>query len=171
MKSVLSKIVAFCDGLSEWTGRIMSWVLILIIGIVLYEVIVRYIFSKPTVWAVESSTMLHGVLLLFGGVYALVKKAHVNMDLFYAKWSPRTQAIVNVITFPLVFILFMVMLWQLTAYGIESLKILEHSRTPWRPPVYHHKIVLSLAVLLILLQGLADFIRNLTLAVTGEELP
>ena len=170
MREKLKKTVILFDSISDWTGKIMSWVLILIIGIVMYEVIARYFFNSPTVLAVESSTMLHGFLLLFGGVYALFKKVHVNMDLFYAKWSKRTQAIVDVFTFPLMMILFIVMFWRLTSYGIESLLIREYSRTPWGPPLYHYKMILPIAVLLISLLGIGNFIRNLILAITGREL-
>jgi len=87
MRSGLKKIVTLFDKISEWAGKIMSWIIVLIVGIILYEVIVRYIFNQPTSWAVESSTMLHGVFLVFGGVYAMFTKSHVNMDLFYMKWS------------------------------------------------------------------------------------
>lgn len=170
MRSGLKKIVTLFDKISEWAGKIMSWIIVLIVGIILYEVIVRYIFNQPTSWAVESSTMLHGVFLVFGGVYAMFTKSHVNMDLFYMKWSKRTRAIVDVCTFPLTIMLFTVMLYYLIYYGIESLKILEHSHSPWGPPLYHHKMLLPVGLVLIILQGIGDFIRNLTLAITGREL-
>jgi TRAP-type mannitol/chloroaromatic compound transport system permease small subunit len=170
IRSRLKKIVNIFDKISEWTGKIVSWIIVLIVGIILYEVIARYIFNKPTVWAVESSTMLHGVFLVFGGVYAMFTKSHVNMDLFYIKWSKRKRAIVDLCTFPLTIILFLTMLYFLTYYGIESLIILEHSHSPWSPPLYYSKMLLPVGLILIILQGIGDFIRNLTLAITGREL-
>lgn len=170
MRSRLKKIVTLFDKISEWTGKIVSWIIILIVGIILYEVIARYIFNKPTVWAIESSTMIHGVFLVFGGVYAMFTKSHVKMDLFYMKWSKRTRAIVDVCTFPLTIILFITMLYYLSYYGIESLKIFEHSHSPWGPPLYYYKMLLPVGLILICLQGIGDFIRNLTLVITGREL-
>lgn len=170
MRNLLRMTVRRIDGLSRWSGWILAGLIFVMTGVIVYEVIARYFFSRPTNWAMEFATMNFGTYMLGGGVWALLKGGHVKMDIFYNRWSARTRAIVDTLTFPLFLIFFSVILWKSAFYGIESVRNFEHSHTAWGPPIYHWKMTLPVAVLLILFQGLADFIRNLTIAVTGDEL-
>lgn len=170
MISLLDSLVRKIDNLTRWSGYILAALIFIITGVICFEVVARYFFNRPTNWAMELATMNFGTYMLGGGAWALLKGGHVKMDIFYNRWSPRTQAIVDACTFPLFIVFFAIIFWKSVFYGIESVQSLEHSHTAWGPPIYHWKMTLPIAVLLILLQGLADFIRNLTLAVTGKEL-
>ena len=136
----------------------------------MYEVIARYLFNSPTNWALELTTMVFGTYLVGAGAWALYRGAHVKMDIFYNRWSKRTRAVVDAFTFPLTMLMLVIVFWKSMVYGVESVRCLEHSHTVWGPPVYHWKMTLPIATLLLILQGMADFIRNITLAITGKEL-
>ena len=170
MKRLLAWIVNKIDTLSKWSGYILSGLVIVMGLIITYEVVARYFFNNPTNWAMELATMLFGTYMLGGGAWTLYRKAHVKMDIFYNKWRPRTRAIIDVLTFPFFLLFFSIMLWKSGSYGMQSVYSLEHSHTAWGPPIYHWKMTLPGAVFLIILQGLADFIRNLYCALTSEEL-
>ena len=169
MKRFLTATVRVLDNLSRWSGNILSLLIFVMIGIVLYEVIARYLFNSPTNWALEASTMVFGTYMVCGGAYALLYKEHVTMDIFYSRWSDRRKAIVDSCTFPLFIFFFGVMLWKATAYGIESVQMREHASTAWGQPLYHWKMTAVLGILLMVLQGCSDFIRNITFAITGEK--
>ena len=63
-----------------------------------------------------------------------------------------------------------IILWKSASYGWQSFLIREHSVTAWSPPIYLWKLTVPLAALLLALQGIADFIRNLTFAISGKKL-
>lgn len=148
----------------------MALLILVMIGIVIYEITARYLFNSPTNWALELSTMIFGTYMIGGGAFALLKKAHVAMDIFYTRWSNRTRAVVDCITYPVAMFLFGLILWKSWVYGMESFQMNEHATTVWSPPLYHWKMTVPLGVLLLMLQQFADFIRNFVLAATGEEL-
>ncbi|WP_176761392.1 TRAP transporter small permease subunit [Desulforhopalus singaporensis] len=170
VRKLLSSTVNTIDAISNWSGKVLALFLLVMIAITMYEVIARYVFSRPTTWALEATTMIFGTYMICSLAYSLLSKAHVSMDIFYSKWSDRTRAIVDLCTFPLVTIFIGLILWQSTVYGIESVQIREHAATVWSPPLYPWKMTIPFGMLLLLLQHISDFIRNLVLAITGEEL-
>lgn len=158
------------DSVSDWSGKILSWLVWGMIGIILFEVVARYAFDSPTNWAHESSTMVFGTFAIGAGAYTLFHKGHIRMDLFYTRWSDKTRAIVDVCTFFLFLGFCGVLLWHSAADAWRSVTVLEHTGTPFRPPVYHWKTLIPVAVALMLCQGLSDFIRNLVFAISGRKL-
>jgi len=140
------------------------------IGTILFEVVARYAFNSPTIWSLETSTMLYATCVIGAGAYTLLHGAHVRMDAFYSRWPKRVKAIVDVCTFPTLLAFCGVLLYKASIEGWQSCVTWEHATTAWGPPIYPIKIMLTVAALLILLQGIANFIRDLTLAITGKEL-
>ena len=170
MRKALRFIVTSIDYISRMSGQILSYLLFLMIFIVLYEVIARYLFNSPTSWSLEAATMIFGTYMVGGGAFAVLSKAHVNMDIFYSKWSERSKAIVDTCTFPIISFYFSMMCWQAVSYGIESFSIHEHASSVWGPSLYQWKIVVAIGLILLWLQIVSDFLKNLTLAITGEKL-
>lgn len=163
-------ILKCIDNLSEWSGRCCRWLIIPLMGITVYDVILRYIFRDATAWAYETKMMLYGALFMLGGAYTLLHNAHVRIDIFYSRLVPQHRAIVEIV-FYLVF--FLPLMAVLTKYGIDyawhSWAIKETSAVSyWYPPIYPLKTVLPLAFFLLGLQGVAELARSVTIAVKGE---
>ena len=168
MKEIVGKCLRGIDWLSEWTGKIIAF---LIPGLALiegYEIVARYAFKSPTVWVHELCAMLFGTFILLGGAYTLLQGGHVNMDILYNRFSTRTRAVLDLITF-FIFLAFIgVLLWKGWESAWRSIKFLEHDSTEWGPPLYPFKIMLPLGALLILLQGIAQFVRNFITVLRGD---
>jgi len=163
-------IVHKIDALSDWSGKVFSFLIYVIIGTMVFEVVSRYVFNSPTIWAMETTTMLFGIFGLGAGVYTHFRRAHIRMDVFYTRWSERTKAIVDACSFPLFLTICGVLLWKSGLYAWNACVIWEHSVTAWGPPTYPVKIMIPVIVFLMILQGISQFIRNLTVAV-GKRLP
>jgi len=169
----LRKLVALCriiDTISEWTGRGLSLLLIPMCLLLVYEVIMRYGFNRPTFFAHETSLFLYGGTGMLAGAYVVLHNAHIRMDAVYGRLSPRSKAILDLITVPIFFYLCALVLWQGWEMAYRSLIVLEHTMTPWAPPLYPLKMAVPVAAFLVILQGLAKFIRDFFLAVRGREL-
>lgn len=165
MMGFLSKI----DAISIWSGNIISAINPIVVVFVVYEIIRRFVFNAPTIWANEATVYLSALAYLLGGAYSHYYKAHVRVDILYLKFSPRKRAILDVITFFFTFIYLGSLIWVGSIYSWESIKGLEKTGTPWNPPVYPLKIAIPLGAALLLLQSIANFIRDLTFAIKGQE--
>lgn len=165
----MKRLLSLIDWISTWSGKATSWLAIAVIFVVVYEIIMRYVFRRPTLWANEAMIFLCAILYVIGGAWTLLEKRHVKIDFVYEKFTPRQRAIFDVLTF-FFFALYMgMMLWATSKYAWESIQLAERSGSPWNPPVYPIKIALALGVLLILLQGIANLIRDLHLAIKGTQ--
>ena len=165
----MKSILAFIDQLSDWSGKIVSFLALVIMFIIGYEVVARYIFNAPTMWGTEAMTILCGIYAVMGGAYTLYIRGHVNVDVVYAALPKRMRVLIDVITTPLVFLYFVVVIWTSAIYGWESLGLKETTGTVANLPVYPVKISLSVAAALITFQAIAKLIRDVQLLVTGKE--
>ena len=166
----IKKIVEAIEKISLWSGKMSSWLILPVIFVVSYEIVARYVFHRPTIWAVE--TMIYGCAIIYvmAAAWALLDRRHVKIDMVYERFSPRGRAVLDSFTFLLFTLYIGMMLCATTKYAWRSEAIFEMSDSPWRPPLWPMKVFLALGVLLILLQGIAKFIRDLHFALTGKEL-
>lgn len=164
------RLLRIMDHISNWSGKIASFLILAMIVIVGYEVVLRYVFDRPTLWAHESAQFVFGAMSIMGGAYVLYRGAHVKMDVVYSRCSPRKKAILDLITAPIFFCFAVVLLWTSGEIAWESLQELERSNSQWRPPIYPIKMLIPVAALLLLLQGIAKFVRDIFTGITGKEL-
>lgn len=168
--SVLRRVLTGIDAINRWAGMLVGYWIIIMILVLIYEVILRYIFNEPTNFAHELTLYLFGSYFILLGGFALYSKAHIAMDLLYGRWSPRTKAIADIIT-SLLFIFFCgTLFWVGGEYAWGSFMRFEHSRTAWGPPIWPFKMMIPVGALLILLSGMTKFIRDLHMAIRGKEL-
>jgi TRAP-type mannitol/chloroaromatic compound transport system permease small subunit len=165
----VNRVLRFIDHLSEWTGKASAFLVLALSLVIGYEVVARYIFNRPTIWAHEFSAMIFGAYLALGGAYILSTSGHVNMDLIYVCLSPRKKALIDIITFWFFALFCVAIVWKGGDTAWYSLKIREEARTTWGPPLYPIKMVLPIGASLLLLQGIAKFIRDAIILIKGSE--
>jgi len=144
-------------------------VLILAMAIIVtLEVVLRYVFNRPTLWAWEVNSQLLCASMILAGGYALIYREHVNVDLFYRRFSSKTKAKVDLFTSVLMFLFCGVAVWKISIYAWDSLVSREHAPTIWRPPLYPIKMILALGALLLLLAAVSKFIGDLDTAMGNK---
>jgi TRAP-type mannitol/chloroaromatic compound transport system permease small subunit len=114
--------------------------------------------------------MLYGTHFMLGTAYTLMRVGHVRTDMLYQGWSIRRQNLVDAIGYLFFFfpamILFFYFGWQESSH---SWSIGETSdASPWRPIIYPFKTVIPLTALLLLVQGVAEFLKSLYAIRTGR---
>lgn len=155
--------IDFVNYLSETIGRTFGWaVLVLTVG-TCYEVFRRYVLNDPTNWAFDMSYMLYGALFLMSGAYALSQGAHVRGDFIYRKWPQRTQAKVDLVLYFLFFFPgVLALVFSGFFYGLDAARIQEASvNSPVGVPVWPLKMIIFVAGITLLLQGVAEVMRCL----------
>lgn len=139
----------------------MAMFILPIAGITLYGVIMRYLFHRPAVWVPQVLLLIFIPVAVLGGGYLIRINGHVRLDALYSRWSPRTQAISNAATF-IIFLLFATMLaWATIDMAWTSTAMGEKTWYAFQGPVYPKKIAIALATVLILLQGVVQFVRTI----------
>jgi TRAP-type mannitol/chloroaromatic compound transport system permease small subunit len=168
-KSLLT-VIRILDNVSIWSGQLVAWLIIpMVLGLV-YEVVARYAFNAPTEWAYDMTFMLYGSFFMLGAAFTLQRKGHIRTDTFYASWSPRRQGWVDAACYVLFFfpglIAFLILTWDFFWISFQRSERIVTS--PWMPIVYPFKGVMPVATLLLLLQGLSEFLKSAYAAVKGE---
>jgi len=158
-------LLRFIDTINDKVGSYAGLLLVAMTIMMTYEVVARRLFNSPTSWAWPLCVQLQLVVAALAGGYCLLHKAHVRMDVFYSRFSPKKQAIMDIATFIFVLIFLGVAMWRVTEMGLLSFSLLETANVGFRPYVWHLKlIIIPLGVLLLLLQEIAEFVRNLHVA-------
>jgi TRAP-type mannitol/chloroaromatic compound transport system permease small subunit len=157
------------DKINRWLGKAVSFFVLLVMGITLLEVFLRYGFNRPTMWVHETSQQIFAIAFLLGSAYTLQEGGHVRVDIFYRRLSTKGRAIIEIVSSLFYFTFIGVLLWKGGEMAYESVTMLERTQTPWEPYVFHVILALPIAALLLLLQGIADFIRNLKIVANGEK--
>ena len=167
---VLGKIVNGISQFSRGVGVVMSFTLMLLLLLMVVEVLRRYIFKSPSIWGFDFSLWLFGMPALLAGGYVLAEHGHVNMDMLYNKFSPRGKAILDCITSIFFFLFIIIMFTQCWKAAGLAIRRGEMSITNWQIKIWPIKIWMPVAAAFTLLQGLAEFINNLYIAITGRRL-
>ena len=99
MRKVLKILGRYIEASTEWSGKITRFLIPVVMLITSYEVVMRYFFRSPTIWAWDINVQVLAVLLFFGGGYVLFHDGHVRVDVIYARLPERWKAILDMITF------------------------------------------------------------------------
>jgi len=167
----LMKVLRAVDAINDWIGKMISFLPVPLVIVMAYEVIARYVFGSPTSWAFDVGVIIFAIYVAMTGAYGLLHGAHVNVDIFYAYWSPRRRAIMDIITFIFILGFCTAILWkgyQLMALSIKTWETFSTSSVG--VPLYPIKIALMVGTLLLFLQSLAKLARDVVTAITGRRL-
>ena len=157
----LKAFLKFINAVNERVGKLLSYFLFLFFALLFMEVILRYFFNSPTVWANELAQMLFGAYAILAGGYIMLTGGHVNVDILYSRLSQKTRAGLDIFTSVLFFLFCGMLLIYGGSLAWDSLSRFEHSQSAWNPPLYPAKLMIPLAALLLMLQGLAKLIRDI----------
>ena len=162
MPAWMGKTITKIDRFSLWIGRIVCWLTIPIFGAMVIEVIARYAFIAPTMWAYDISRMFAGALFMLGSGYALSKGVHIRADFLYRNWPIRIQGSVDLFLY--LFFYFpglIIFLWMATDFAYLSWIRGERGMdTAWMPIMGPIKTCLPLGVFFLIIQGISETLKS-----------
>lgn len=166
----MKTILRIIDSISDRTGEIASWLAVVLVLLITQEVIMRFVFNAPSMWAFESSMMVGTSLYVLGWSYVLRHRAHVRVDVIYSLLPRRMKALIDVLgTLIMFFPLFIAITYSAFNWTVYSWAINEKmTETYWLPPIAPLRTVVLLAIIILLLQGVAHFIRDSYLLVKDK---
>lgn len=169
-----TKWVAFSkrlDAISDKVGRIFSYLVLPLTILIVFEVITRRLFDRPTIWTFELSNFLYGSHFMLVAAYGLLYKSHVFIDIVSSRFSQRTQEKLHLFCYFTMFFPFVgVVLYYGIGFAAGSWSMLENSWSAWGPPLYPIKTVIPVTAGLLLLQGISEVIKKIIFLSKGEVL-
>lgn len=153
-------IIRAIDAVNEIVGRIVVVLAIVFMGVIIYDVVLRYAFNAPTRWAFDVSKQLYGFYFILLGGYALRHQAHVRVDLLLERFGDGLRRWVEVAGYVIFFFPFT---WVFLTRSYDF------ARTSWTQgettygavaiPVYPLKAALCVAAGLLLIQGISEVLK------------
>jgi TRAP-type mannitol/chloroaromatic compound transport system permease small subunit len=153
---------------NTWIGTWFSYAVFFLTLLLLADVFMRYLIGRPAVWTAESAQLLFGAYAVLSGGYLMAQGAHVNVDIFYGRFSPRTKAVVDIFTSVLTFLFVGALVYFGSAMAWESIQRWETSASAWNPPIWPIRLTIPIAAVLLLLQAIVKLIQDI-LTVLGVE--
>ncbi len=159
----LLKVIAVLEFPSVIVAKLAAWLIVPMTGALVYEVVARYIFNAPTIWAYDMTYMFAGALFMLGSAYALRQGIHVRADFITSMQQPRWQALIDVVLYILVYFPAIALFLDTSLnFAIQSwLQGESFPQSPWMPIIYPLKTVMPLTLVLLLIQGLAELLKAL----------
>lgn len=169
-ESALVRKARQLDQVAIWSGKIFAWLILPMLLALNYEVVARYGFNSPTLWAYDMTFMLYGSFFMLGAAFTLQRKGHIRTDSWYSGWSVKTQAWVDITGYLLMFTPFVaVFLWTGWGYFWKSFITNEtFVSSPWQPVAWPFKLVMPVTGLLLAIQGISELLKSIHAARTGQ---
>ncbi|XDA97258.1 TRAP transporter small permease [Sulfitobacter sp. LCG007] len=149
------------DILSLVISRIAMIMIAFIVLVMFYEVVSRYVFSRPTLWANELSLWIAAFVFLFAGQYAMQQRSHIRIYVIYdmmPRWLQKTSDVLSL--FLLLFFTFALVWGGYTDAETRMLRM-ETFGTAWDPPIPGVvKPAILIIILLVALQAISNVIAD-----------
>lgn len=168
----MRKFYSGMNRISEQIAKVVKWIVLLLVITICYDVFARYLFNAPTVWSYTLSYMLGAIFSALGLAYVYSIGGNVRVDIIYTNLSLRKRQIIDlfftlVFFFPLYgFLAFYIgrntwNAWVIKEYDINSI---------WYPVIWPYMTLVTIGFVILLVQGVATFIRDVrNLAKGGAE--
>ncbi|MEM8906886.1 MAG: TRAP transporter small permease subunit [Bacteroidota bacterium] len=154
---MLRGIIKIANAVNESIGRAVAWLTTLLVVLVCFDVARRGLFNTTAAWIMELEWHLFALVFLLGAGYTLKYDRHVRVDLFYAKFSKKDQAWVNLLGTLLLLIPWcLLLIYASYFYALSAYQIGECSPDPGGLPArYLIKSAITVGISLLLLQAFA----------------
>lgn len=142
-------------------SRIMIWGALLLVAIMGYEVIMRYVFFSPTLWVNEMSLWIGGIIYITSGLYAMQQRSHIRIYVLYEMAPKPIRRLFDILSVFFTCIFGLAVLWGGIGEAAAKFARWEAFGTAWDPPIpATDKPILLAALFLMLLQALSNLIRD-----------
>ena len=169
MPKLIKYYINLIDYISLKTGRATMYLVFVMMFILILSFVTRNIINIPLIWIIEMAQFVMTGYYLLGGGYSMLTDDHVRMDLIYSKLKDKTKALLDTLTS--VFLIFYIVVLFYGSISSLTYTIETNQRlfTAWAPYVWPIKSIMTFGILLMLLQSIAIFFKDLA-KVLGREI-
>jgi len=169
--AIIKWVLRAIDSTNEWSGRIISFLINILMLIIVFDVCMRYFFNMPTIWAMDVSQFILLACICFGGGYTFLHHAHVTVGVVRDRLSVHFGALLDLITHVLLFLICAVLVWdggKAMFYHLQAGNINASSSLQY--PMWIIWILVPVAGVLLGFQALAKWIRDWIIVIKGVKI-
>lgn len=156
---LLQKFTRSVDALNRAVGRVAMWLLVVMMGILLWSV-VSNAFNSPSIWVMEMAQFTMAAYYLVGAAFSMQEGAHVRMDFLYERWGRRKRSIVDSLTSVCLLFYLGLLVWGGWESSSSALEYGQRNHTVWAPYMAPIKIIMTSGMALMLLQSVSELIKD-----------
>lgn len=168
---LLFRLATWIDSLSDlgaWVGR---WLVLTCCAVSAGNAMLRYTFNIGSNSWLEIQWYMFAGIVMLGGPYTLKANEHIRIDLFYGRLGPRGRILIDLMGFTLFFFPLVTLLtWLSWRFFLPSWHSLEASNNVGGLLLWPAKLLLPVGFGMLLLQGLAEFIKRIAALRSAYEL-
>ncbi|MEO9904012.1 TRAP transporter small permease [Nisaea sp.] len=159
--AIEQKSDGFFDIVSLVTSRLSMIMVAGIVLVMLYEVVSRYVFARPTLWANELSLWIAGFVFLFAGQYAMQQRSHIRIYVIYDMMPRWMQKTADVLSLNLLLFFTFALVWGGYSDAMRRMMRMETFGTAWDPPLPGTlKPAILIIILLVTIQAISNLIAD-----------
>jgi TRAP-type C4-dicarboxylate transport system permease small subunit len=152
---------SWIDRIAIAISRVAMLLVAVIVVIIFYEVIMRYVFERPTIWVSEMSLWLGGAIYLLAGLYVMQQRAHIRIFILYDMVPRWLQRVFDVLSTLFICIFSAAVVYGGTTEAWQKMMRWETFGTAWDPPIpATMKPLVLVVVVLIAIQAVANLIAD-----------
>ena len=168
MPNIIKYYVKFIDYISLKTGRATMYLVFVMMFILILSFVTRNIINIPLIWIIEMAQFVMTGYYLLGGGYSMLTDDHVRMDLIYSKLKDKTKALLDSLTSVFLIFYLVVLLIGSISSLTYTLETNQRLFTAWAPYVWPIKSIMTFGILLMLLQSIAIFFKDIAKVLNRE---
>ena len=157
----MERFIRTVDAISEYSGRWVSWIICVGIIFLSLEVVLRYVFNSPTVWAHGYTQRLFGGYFVLIGAYTLVNNGHVRVDVLLEQVSPKVRVVLDIVNCLFLLLWSGVMIPVSWLFFMKSFSIGEVDEMVLAHPIWWVKFLITIGMALIFLQAVSEILKKL----------
>ena len=151
----------FFDVFSLIWSRVTMIGIVVVVLVMFYEVLSRYIFEKPTLWANELSLWLAAFIFLFAGLYAMQQRCHIRIYVIYDMLPRWVQKAADTLSVFLLWVFTVALIWGGYNEAYAKFERWETFGTAWDPPLPATiKPAILIVITLVAIQALSNLIAD-----------
>jgi TRAP-type mannitol/chloroaromatic compound transport system permease small subunit len=150
------------EAISQHSGKWVSWVIYVGIIFLSLEVVLRYVFNSPTVWAHGYTQRLFGSYFVLIGAYTFVNNGHVRVDVIHEHVSPKMRIVLDIVNCLFLLLWSGVMIPVSWVFFMNSYSIGEVDEMVLAHPIWWVKFIIVVGMALIFLQGLSEMLKKIS---------
>lgn len=149
------------DWLTWSFSRIAMWAPAFIVCIIFYEVFMRYVLFRPTLWVNEMSLWVGGAIYVTAGLYAMQQRSHIRIFVLYDMAPPWLRKVFDALSALCVVIFAMAVIWGGYGEALAKFWRWETFGTAFDPPIpATNKPLILVTVLVLALQATSNLVRD-----------
>ncbi|MDR7075745.1 TRAP-type C4-dicarboxylate transport system permease small subunit [Neobacillus niacini] len=166
---IVNKTIRFINYINQQMYVVIGVIITFLSLMIFYDVIARYFFERPTRFGFDTSVWLTAVMAFIGGGYAILKNEHVRVDMYYAKFSDKGKAIVDLISHLFIFLTVIALVFWGGQHVLDLYKKGVVATTGLNIPMWIKWSILPIGGTLLGLQALVTLFKDIYLLITGRK--